>query len=88
MQTFIFTLTFLSEKDILLRCKVNSVRHTFLTLAWVKLCKRPVNSEPTRFVTFIINGKAFHSLDGMACSYQFPNKLQQLLPGQWQVKRS
>ena len=51
------------------------------------LCKRfEMNSEPSRFLTFINNGKAFPSLDGIACSYKYPDQLQ-LLPGHWQVKR-
>ena len=34
-------------------------------------CKRPeVNTEPTHFPTLMNNGKAFSSLDSMACSYQ------------------
>ena len=32
-----------------------------------------VNSEPSNFLTFMNNDKAFHSLDGMACSYQCPD---------------
>ena len=35
------------------------------------ICKRlELNSEPTHFLTFMDSGKAFPSLDGMACSYQ------------------
>ena len=79
-----FTIAFLSAKDKFLRCKVHSVRHTFLTFTWVKLCKRPkVNSKPTHFLN---NGKVFPSLDDMTCSYQYSNQLQ-LLQGHWQAKR-
>ena len=50
-------------------------------------CKRPeVNSEPTHFLTLMNNGKAFSSLDGMACSYQCSDQFQ-FLPGLWQAKR-
>ena len=49
------------------------MRHTYVSnfyLSKIK-CKRPeVNSEPTHFLTLMNNGKAFSSLDGMACSYQ------------------
>ena len=72
-----------------LRCKVHSVRHTYLFnfyLSEIK-CKRPeVNSEPTHFLTLLNNGQAFSSLDGMACSYQWSNQFQ-FLPWLWQAKR-
>ena len=43
------------------------MRPTSLTFTWVKLCTRTeVNSEPTYFLD---NGKAFPSLDDMACKY-------------------
>ena len=59
---------------------------TFLTLTWVKLNVRPeVNTEPTHFLTLMNNGKAFSSLDGMACSYQCSDQFQ-FLPGHWQAK--
>ena len=63
-------MAFLSE-DIFLRCKVTlSGIPTFLTLTRIKLNVGPeVNTEPTHFLTLIDNGKAFSSLDGMACSY-------------------
>ena len=71
------------------RCKVHSVRHSCLfnfNLSNIK-CKRPeVNTEPTHFLTLMNNGKAFSSLDGMACSYQCSEQFQFLL-GHWQVKR-
>ena len=37
-----------------------------------------VNSEPTHFLTFMNDGKAFPILDGIACSYQCPDQLQLL----------
>ena len=37
-----------------------------------------MNSEPTHFLTFMNNGKAFPSLDGIACSYQCSDQLQLL----------
>ena len=65
------------------------MRHTYVfnfSLSKTK-CKRPeVNSEPTHFLTFMNNGKAFSSLDGMACSYQCSDQFQ-FLPGLWQAKR-
>ena len=74
---------------IFLRCKVHSVRVTYLFnfyLSKIK-CKRPeVNSEPTHFLTLMNNGKAFSSLDGMACSYQCSDQFQ-FLPGLCQATR-
>ena len=55
-----------------LRCKVHSVRHTYLfnfSLSKVICKKTKVNSEPTHFLTFMNNGKAFPSLNQMTCSY-------------------
>ena len=50
-------------------------------------CKRPeVNTEPTHFPTLMNNGKAFSSLDSMACSYQCSDQFQ-FLPGHWQAKK-
>ena len=50
-------------------------------------CKRPeVNSEPTQFLKFMNNGRAFYSLDGMAWIYQCSDQFQ-FLPGHWQAKR-
>ena len=43
-----------------------------------------MNSEPTNFLTFMNNDKAFSSLDGMPC--QCPDQFQ-LLPEHWQAKR-
>ena len=75
-----FTIAFLSEKDNFLRCKVHSVRHTYLfnfSLSKI-ICKRPeVNNEPTHFLT-CMNKKAFSSLDDMACSYQCSDQFQLL----------
>ena len=45
-----------------------------------------MNSEPTHFLTFINNGKAFPSIYGITCSYQCLEQFQ-LLPGHWQEKR-
>ena len=57
-----------------------------LTVTWVKLNVRPeVSTEPTQFLTIMNNGKAFSSLDGMACSYQCSDQFQ-FLPGHWQAK--
>ena len=50
-------------------------------------CKRPeVNTESTHFPTLMNNGKAFSSLDSMACSYQCSDQFQ-FLPGHWQAKK-
>ena len=50
-------------------------------------CKRPkLNCEPTHFLTLMNNGKAFSSLDCMACSYQWSDQFQ-FLPGLLQAKR-
>ena len=68
--------------------KVHSVKWAYLplTLAWVKLNVRPeVSTEPTHFLTLMNNGKAFSSLDGMACSYQCSDQCQ-FLPGHWQTR--
>ena len=59
-------------KVILLRCKIHSVRYTYLfniNLSKTK-CKTWMNTEPTHFLTLMNNSKAFFSLDVMACSYQ------------------
>ena len=57
-----------------------------LTLTWVKLNVRPeVSIEPTNFQTLMNNGKAFSSLDGMACCYHCFDQFQFLL-GHWQAK--
>ena len=60
---------------IFLRCKVHSVRHTYLFnfyLSKIK-CKRPeVNSEPTHFQTLMNDGKAFSSLDGTQLPVTWP----------------
>ena len=72
-----------------LRCKVHSVRHTYLFsfyLSKIKCKRTEVSSEPTYFLSFMNNGKAFSSLDGMAYSYQCSNQFQ-FLPGHWQPKR-
>ena len=84
----IFTIAFLSEDNYFLRCKVHSVRQYLFNFYLTKIkCKRPeMNSEPTHFLTFINNGKAFSSLDGMACSYQCSDQFQ-FLPGHWPAKR-
>ena len=44
-----------------------------------------MSTEPTHFLTLMNNGKAFSSLDGMACSYQCSDQFQ-FLPGHWQAK--
>ena len=45
-----------------------------------------MSTEPTHFLTLMNNGKAFSSLDGMACSNQCSDQFQ-FLPGLWQAKR-
>ena len=63
---------FRMRRIIFLRYKVHSVRHTYLFNFYLSkiICKRPeVNSEPIHFLSFMNNGKAFPSFDGMACSY-------------------
>ena len=45
-----------------------------------------MSTEPTHFLTLMNNGKAFSSLDGMACSYQCSDQFQ-FLPGHWPAKR-
>ena len=58
--------------------RINYFKHTTLTFTWVKLYKRPgLNSEPTHLLTFLNNGKAFPSLDGMACSSSALNSFYQ-----------
>ena len=42
-----------------------------------------MNSEPTHFLIFINNDKAFSSLDGMACNYHCSDQFQLR---QWQAK--
>ena len=67
-----FIIAFLSAKDNFLRCKVHSVRHTYLFKFYLSkiIFKKPeVNSEPTYFLTFMNNGKAFPSFDSMTYSY-------------------
>ena len=69
MSMFIFTITFLSEKDKVFKDVKSTLRHTSLTFTWVKLCKRPeANSKSTRFLTFMTTGRSFPSLDVMAFS--------------------
>ena len=75
------TLAFIFECEgqNFLRYKVHSVRQPSLTLTAIKSFKRPeVNSGPTYFSTFMNNGKAFPSSDGIAYSYQCPDQLQAL----------
>ena len=81
-------MVFLSEDNFFLNVKFTLWGiPTFLTLTWVRSNVRPeVNTEPTHFLTLMNNGKAFSSLDGMACSYQCSEQFQFLL-GHWQVKR-
>ena len=65
------------------------MRHTYLFNSYLSKikCERPeMKSEPTHFLTLMNNGKAFSSLDGMACSYQCSDQFQ-FLPGLWQAKR-
>ena len=45
-----------------------------------------LNSEPTHFLTFMNNGKAFFSLDDTTFNYHCSDQFQ-LLPGHWQAKR-
>ena len=45
-----------------------------------------MNNEPTHFLTYMNNGNAFSSFDGMAYSYQCPDQFQ-FLPGHWQTKK-
>ena len=73
---------------IFLRCKVHSVRQYLFNFYVNKIkCKRPeMNNEPTHFLTFMNNSKAFSSLDGLACSYQCSDQFR-FLPGHWSVKR-
>ena len=72
--------TFLSE-DNFLKIFFSSLCEACLPLTGVKLNVRPeVSTEPTHFLTLINNGKAFSSLDGMACSYQCSDQFQ-FLPG-------
>ena len=73
----------MSEDNFFLRCKVHFVRHTYLFTFY--LSKIKCKSEPTHFLTLMNNGKAFSSLDGMACSYQCSDQFQ-FLPGHWQAK--
>ena len=57
-----------------------------LNLFRVNLNVNPeVSTEPTHFRTFMNNGKAFSSLDIMACSYQCFD-LFQFLPGHSKAK--
>ena len=57
-----------------------------LPLTWVKLNVRPeVSTEPNNFQTLMNNGKAFSSLDDMACCNQWFDQFQ-FLPGHWQAK--
>ena len=66
--------------------KLNAEFEKMLRLTWVKLSVRPeVSTEPNNFLTLMNNGKAFSSLDGMACSYQCSDQFQ-FLPGHWQAK--
>ena len=49
---------------ILLRCKVTSVKHIYFFnfyLSKIKYKRPEVNREPTHFLTFISDGKAFYS---------------------------
>ena len=62
------------------------MRHITLRFIWVKYLRTEVNSEPVHFHTFMDNGKAFLSLDGMACSCQCPEQLP-LISRHWQAKR-
>ena len=66
--------------------KMSGGLNTSLTFTWVKSCQRPeVKSEPTWhswIMTFMNNGKAFPSLDGMIYSYPCHDQLQ-FLSGHW-----
>ena len=65
------------------------MRHTYLFNFYLSKieCKRPeVNTEPTHFLTPMNNGRAFSSLDGMACSCQCSDQFQ-FLPEHWPAKR-
>ena len=44
-----------------------------------------MSPEPTHYLTLMNNGKAFSSLDDMACSYQCSEQFQ-FLSGHWQAK--
>ena len=77
-------MAFLSEDNFFK--DVNSLCEACLPLTWVKLNVRPeVSTEPTHFLTLTNDGKAFSSLDVMACSYQWSDQFQ-FLPGHWQAK--
>ena len=68
-----FIIDFLSEDNFSLKCRVDSVRHTFVFDFYLNKtkCKRPeVNTELSCFVALMDNGRAFSSLDDMACNYQ------------------
>ena len=79
-----FTIVFLSHK-----CKVHSVRHISLTYTCVKLSERSEvtwNYWHSWIVKFMNTGKAFPSLDDMACSNPWHDQ-PQFLPGHLQAKR-
>ena len=76
-----FTIVFLSEKYNFFKMQ-NPLCETYLFNLYLGknlLCKRyEVNSEPTHFLIFMNNGKAFPTLDGIACSHQCSDQLQLL----------
>ena len=75
MQSFIFPIAWSGKVIFLKKCKVHSVRRTSFTFTCVKLRKRPeVNSESTRSLTFMKNGRAFPHLDGMSYSLTCVNQ--------------
>ena len=62
-------MAFLSEDNFFKMWSSLCEAYLPLTLTWVKLNVRPeVSTEPTHFLTLMNNGKAFSSLDGMACT--------------------
>ena len=83
-----FTIALLSE-DNFFNMQSHSARPTYLFNFYLSkiVCKRhEVNSEPTHFLTLMKNGKAFCSLDGIACSSRCSDQFQ-FLPGHWQAKK-
>ena len=79
-------MAFLSENNFFKMWSSLCEAYLPLTLTWVKLNVRPeVSTEPTHFLTLMNNGKAFSSLDDMACSYHCSDQFQ-FLPGHWQAK--
>ena len=53
------------------------MRDTYLfnfNLSKIKCKRSDVNSEPTKFLTFMDNIEAFSSLDSIACSYQYSDQ--------------